>query len=142
MATKTKTREISGIVTDTNVDRLLGALEATNKFIEASLEENKEEIRHIRDVIDSINKTLNELSNLNTRFQVYETGQANFQLKLDKQQGDITSLTDSIQDISERMESRKRLNWLIVGAFFTIGANIVVLIINIFFKSILKFFGL
>jgi predicted transcriptional regulator len=128
---------------DNRLDRVIGALEATNDYIKASLQENKEEIKQVRNAIESIHQNLNQLSNLDSKFQNYENLTIKIQSKIEDQQGYINDLTDKVQDISERLESQKKLRWLMVGAFFTIAANVIVLIINIFYKAIIaKFLGL
>ncbi|MGL4759002.1 MAG: hypothetical protein ACRCXZ_06700 [Patescibacteria group bacterium] len=128
---------------DKRLDRIIGALEATNDYIKASLKENKEEIKQVRAAIESIHQNLNQLSNLDIRFQNYENLTIKIQGRLEVQQDDINTLKDNVQDISERIESQKKLRWLMIGAFFTIAANIVVLIINIFYKVLIaKFLGI
>jgi methyl-accepting chemotaxis protein len=128
---------------DNRLDRVIGALEATNDYIKASLKENKEEIKQVRNAIESIHQNLNQLSNLDSKFQNYENLTIKIQAKIEEQQDNINTLTDNVQDISERLESQKKLRWLMVGAFFTIAANVIVLIINIFYKVLIaRFFGI
>lgn len=135
MAGKTKSQ--------TDFDRIIGALEATNDYIKTSLKENKEEIKQLRTAIESIHQNLNQLSNLDIRFQNYENSTIKMQQKLDTQQEDIVTLKDAVQDIQERMETQKHLRRLMIGAMFTIAANIIVLLINIFYKTLIaRFLGL
>lgn len=124
-------------------DRIIGELEATTKFMKESLVENKQELRQVRNAIESINSTLLQLSNLENKLQSYETQTTKIQIKIEGQQEDILFLKDAIQDIQERMETQKKLKQLMVGAMFTIAANVVVLLINIFYKTLIaRYLGL
>jgi predicted nucleic acid-binding Zn-ribbon protein len=119
-------------------EKILYTLNTAFGFMQKSMDENKQEIKNLSNAITGIKENLTKLSNIQENLMVHEKKVDQLQQKFsdfeEKTNCDILNVQVTVSDISERIESRKKLNWLIVGAFFTIAANIVVLLINIFFK--------